>query len=139
MGRAAGVVDENVDGPQCGGQRRECALDLRGFGDIGDGGGKHSWACPELGQKALHRRLLVDRRDFGALVDKVAAEALPDATCRAGDSDDLAFEFHAMFPRSPCPQTRLQVYPFNAPSMRPLKNSRCANVNAMMPGVTTIT
>ena len=36
MGRAAGVVDENVDWPQRAGQRRECALDLMRVADVGD-------------------------------------------------------------------------------------------------------
>ena len=36
MGRAAGIVDENVDWPQRAGQRRERALDIGSLADIGD-------------------------------------------------------------------------------------------------------
>ena len=80
--------------------------------------------------KALDARLFVDRGDLGALVEEIAAEALPDAARGAGDRDHLAFECFAT------PRIR---HPFNAPSISPLKNSFCANVKAMMPGVTTIT
>ena len=70
VGRAAGVVDENVDWPQRAGQRRECALDLRGFADIGDSMRRKSRVGLEFGGETLDTRLLVDSGDLGALVEK---------------------------------------------------------------------
>ena len=93
----------------------------------------------EFSGETLEARFLVDHGDLGALVEEVAAKTLANAARGASDGDNLVLENHAMFPKGPCPREVAEIYPFNAPSIRPLKNILCASVNAMMPGVTTIT
>ena len=131
MARTAGVIDQNVDRPQGAGQRSERASDLIRLADVGDGVREGSGDRHQVGRNVFHARLLIDRGDLRALVDEVTAEALADAARGAGDGDHLVLECHAM--------PRRNRHPFNAPSISPLKNSLWANVNAIMPGVTTMT
>ena len=131
MARTAGVIHQNVDRPQGAGQRSERASDLIRLADVGDSMGEGSGDRHQVGPDIFHARLLIDGGDLRALVDEVATEALADAARGAGDGDHFVLECHAMPPAD--------RHPFNAPSRSPLKNSFWANVNAIMPGVTTMT
>src|ERR1700677_5401055 len=101
MGRAAGIVDENVDWPQRAGQQRECALDLVGVADVGDGMSETFGVGVEFSRETFEARFLVDGGDLRALVEEQSAQALADPARGAGDGDHLVLECHAMFPRGP--------------------------------------
>ena len=126
-------------GPKRVGQRRECALDLKRFADIGDSMSETFGVRIEVSREALEARFFVDGGDLRALVEEQSAQALADPARGAGDDDHLVLECHAMFPKGRARDSACKAHPFSAPSMRPLKNSLCASVNAMMPGVTTMT
>src|SRR5580700_10036999 len=107
--------------------------------DVGDRMSEMFGVRVEFSRETFEARFLVYGCDLCPLVEEQSAQALADSARGAGDGDHLVLECHAEVSERPCPRKRLQGYPFKAPSMRPLKNSLCASVNAMMPGVTTIT